>query len=290
MELRVLRYFLAVADTGSTLAAAQALSTSQPSLSRQIRQLEDELGVALFDRDRRRLKLTAAGRRLVGLARDIAARADDVARLVADAIDAAPITVVAPLTFIVDVLAPFLAQPEAAGSIVYPREIPASDAMTILANGDADFAISSWSVPERYATRVLTRPALWAYVPAGHRLAHRHAIEVSELVGEPLIVLSHDHGTRRLFDESVSAANVSYEPHLVTNLPIVAMALAAAGHGVAVVTDEPQFGLHRIAVRLRRSPLRLSMVAAWDASRYSAPSVERFIDIFAAYCRRTRPL
>ncbi|HVA87463.1 MAG TPA: LysR family transcriptional regulator, partial [Candidatus Saccharimonadales bacterium] len=227
MELRVLRYFLAVADTGSTIAAAEALRTSQPSLSRQVRQLERELAVELFDRSHRRPRLTAAGRRLVAIARDVTTRADDVVRLMAEGIDSAPITVVAPLTFIADVIAPFLAQPEAAGTIVYPREIPASDAMSALDVGDADVAISSWPVPDRYATRMLTRPPLWAYVHPGHRLARRHAVEVTELVREPLIVLSHDHGTRRLFDEAVAAANASYEPHLVTNLPIVAMALAA---------------------------------------------------------------
>jgi DNA-binding transcriptional LysR family regulator len=289
LELRVLRYFLAIADTGSAVAAAAVLNTSQPSLSRQIRHLEAELGVELFERGRGRLRLSSDGRRLLPLARELATRADDLTRLAAESAAPAPLTVVAPLTFIEEVLAPFLAEPEAAGAIAYPREVPPSDVVRVLEAGEADLAVSSWPVPDHFATRMLTRPVLWAYVPPSHRLARRRAVEVTELAHEALIVLEREHGTRRLFDEAMMDSAVTYEPHFVTTLPVIAMALSAAGHGVAVVSDEPRFGLHRLAVRVGRVPLRLAMLAAWDRDRYSAPAVERFVEVFASYCRRTRP-
>jgi DNA-binding transcriptional LysR family regulator len=289
VELRVLRYFLAVAESGSTVAAAEAMLTSQPSLLRQVRGLEGELGIALFEPGRGRLRLTTAGRQVVALAHEVVSRADDIQRLAIEATNAVPLTVVAPLTFIVDVLAPYLAEPEAAGTVVYPREVPPNAVVHELASGEVDLAVASWPVPERYATRMLTRPQLWAYVPPGHRLARRRTVEAADLSEERLIVLAQEHGTRRIFDEAMLAAGISWEPHLVTNLPVVALALAAAGHGVAVVTDEPQFGLHRAALREGRSAVRLSMLAAWDPRRLSAPAVERFVDAFAAYCRRTRP-
>lgn len=290
MELRVLRYFLAVVDTGSTVAAAAALNTSQPSLYRQIRQLERELGVELFDRGRGKLRLSNHGRRLVPLARDVATRARDLSRLVTEAVASSPLIVGAPLTFIEEVLAPFLAESGGAGAIVYPREVAPNQIVPALQAGEMDLAISSWPVPERFATRVLTRPQVWAYVPREHHLARRRNIEVRELVGEQLIVLEPEHGTRRLFDEAAIGSSATYQPHLVTNLPIIAMALAAAGHGVAIVTDEPRFGLHRVAVRIRRVPLRLTMLVAWDANRYSSLAVERFVEIFVSYCWRTRPI
>ena len=70
MELRHLRYFVAVAEEGSlTVAAERRLHTSQPSLSRQIRDLEDEVGAQLFSRSARGIELTAAGKAFLDHAR-----------------------------------------------------------------------------------------------------------------------------------------------------------------------------------------------------------------------------
>src|SRR6476660_4979422 len=87
MELRHLRYFVAVAEAGSlTVAAAQKLPTSQPSLSRQIRDLEDEVGAPLLTRRARGVDLTPAGRAFLDHARLVLSQVDaaaEAARLVA---------------------------------------------------------------------------------------------------------------------------------------------------------------------------------------------------------------
>src|ERR1700732_4349177 len=72
VELRHLRYFVAVAEAGSlTVAAEQTLHTSQPSLSRQIRDLEDEVGTQLLARNARGIELTPAGRAFLDHARSV---------------------------------------------------------------------------------------------------------------------------------------------------------------------------------------------------------------------------
>lgn len=287
VELRVLRYFLAVVDTGSTCAAAEALNTAQPSLSRQIHQLEAELGAPLFEKSGSRLRLTDAGRKMVPLARDLVMRADDLRQQIRTLpAMSAPISIVAPLTTINDVVAPFLTTPEAAGLLALPREALPSEAFGVLAAGEADLAISSGPVPPRFESRMLMRPAIWAYFPTYHPWSGRRSIEAGELGRQPLILLDKQHASRRLFDEAVSDAGVSVVPRLVTNLPVVALAYAAAGLGIAVVSDEPRFGLRRLKISSRRAPLRIPMYAVWDPSRYSAPAVEHFVRVFASYCQR----
>src|SRR5436309_2621368 len=76
MELRHLRYFVAVAEAGSLTVAAQNLHTSQPSLSRQIRDLEDEIGVQPLGRSARRIELTAGGRAFLDHARAVLTQAE----------------------------------------------------------------------------------------------------------------------------------------------------------------------------------------------------------------------
>ena len=109
MELRHVRYFLAVADSGSITKGAAAVRIAQPSLSRQLRQLEAEVGEALFDRSRGRARLTAAGEVFLPLARDLAGRADQAEALMQGLGEPGrlPLRLAAPETTVADVIAPY---------------------------------------------------------------------------------------------------------------------------------------------------------------------------------------
>jgi DNA-binding transcriptional LysR family regulator len=84
-HLRDLRYFVAVAEELHFTRAAKRLFVSQPALSKQIGQLEQSLKVQLFERDRRRVELTAAGRELLGHARELLRQWDEAQRAVTEA-------------------------------------------------------------------------------------------------------------------------------------------------------------------------------------------------------------
>lgn len=286
MELRLVRYFLAVIDHGSITRAAAHLSVAQPSLSRQMRQLEAELGGHLFERSATGVRLTLSGERFAGMARDLISRAEaaQTAMAVMAAGHAMPFAVVAPATTVADVVAPFLATTGPDSPAITVREELPSNVFPALLAGQADLAISSGPPPTGMISLPLVRFAVWAYVPQGHRMAHRRQVAVPQLVEEPLIVLGRSHGTRQLFDQAVADAGLGYRVAFETDTPQIAQALAASGRGVAIVSDDPRYGLHRIAIEVDGDPLRIPLFAAWNATSYAAESIAPWATALAAFC------
>lgn len=285
MELRLVRYFLAVADAGSISRAALEASVAQPSLSRQIRQLEAEMGLPLFDRSRGRAELTAAGRCFLPLARDLVARADAAADMVRGLRDgsAVSLSLLAPETTVADVIAPFLASLPADAPMVNVREaLPATIYEAVL-DGAADLGISSGPPPGQLRGQLIVRFPIWAYVPPGHPLAHHGQVSVRELARHRLIVLGPDHGTRRLLDAAMAEAGVSYASAAQTDVPQVAQALAAAGRGVAVVSDDARYGLVGLPVHADRAPLRIPLFGAWDAHHYADHAIGELVGQLSEY-------
>src|SRR5580704_6907084 len=190
MELRHLRYFVAVAEAGSlTVAAEQNLHTSQPSLSRQIRDLESELGTQLLTRRARGIELTPAGRTFLEHARSVLSQveaATEAARQVAH--PAKPCFVMGFLTG-----HELTWMPEAIK--ILRDELPNIDVMIssqyspLLAEGlskgkiDAAFLRRERGVPD-LAFRLLVKEPLMVILPNNHRLAARRSIAPKDLVGE----------------------------------------------------------------------------------------------------------
>lgn len=287
MELRHARYFLAVADQRSVTRAAATVRVAQPSLSRQLRALEDELGCRLFDRGPTGVRLTPAGERFLPMARDLVARAGAAgdAMVAFAAGQPTPFTVVAPATTVADVVAPFLATsgPDAPG-LTIREELP-SLVFERLVAGDADLAVSSGPPPGGMSVRPLVRFAVWAYVPRTHRWARRRRIPIRELGDEPLIMLGLEHGTRRVFDAAAAIAGLAYRRAHQTDSPQIAQALAASGHGTAVVSDDPRYGLHPIAiVDASGELLRIPLFAAWNPTSYASVTIGPWVEALAAFC------
>jgi DNA-binding transcriptional LysR family regulator len=280
LELRTLRYFLAISTAGSVNGAATALRVAQPSLSRQLGALEADLGVRLFERRATGVQLTAAGSRLLPMARELVARADAVEGRILALADGAParLHLVAPATTVADVIAPFLAASGPESPMVTAREELPAAVFGALARGEADLAISSGPPPGGFASRLLFRFPVLAYVPVTHRWARRRRqVGIRELAQEPLIVLGTDHGTRRLLDHAMDMVGTAYVRAFETNVPQIAQALAASEHGVAVVSDDPRYGLRPLLIRGPSGPLRISLHAAWDPAHYAVDVIEPWV-------------
>lgn len=285
MELRHVRYFLAVVDAGSVTAASPLVHVTQPSLSRQLRLFERDLGITLFTRSGGRLVLSAAGRQFVSVARDLARRADAAAEAAATlaAGRLQHIRIAAPGTTFTDVLAPFLAtlhpnDPLPAVSEQLPQRVYAA-----LQSG-ADLAIATEPPPAGLASQPLAVLPIWAYVPPEHDWAARGSITVAELVNETLLLLTGDYSPRRVLDQAVDQARLTYSSTLEFGTPQVAQAVAAAGRGIAVVSDDPRFGLQPLDIIGRRGALNIRLYAAWDREHHAAVAIAALARRLSDYC------
>src|SRR5205085_10187226 len=209
MELRHLRYFIAVAEEGSlTLAGEKRLHTAQPSLSRQIRDLEYEVGVQLMSRSVHGIELTAAGRAFLDHARLAVTQADAAKEAARRAAQPAKPTFA--LGFLTGKEIDWL--PEAMR--VLHDELPnievtvssqySPDLADALMRGrlDAAFMRPEEQAGELVYRRVTTEP-LVIVVPSDHRLPAHDAVDLREIVGETCIIPSHTPPTlRAVFDAS----------------------------------------------------------------------------------------
>jgi DNA-binding transcriptional LysR family regulator len=283
MELRHLRYFVATAEAGTVSGAAARLHLTQPGLSRQLRQLERDLGVPLFDRSTTRLELSTTGRALLPQARDLLQRAD--ALRVAASFHAngrlERLTIGAPTVTLTDVIAPFIA--------TLAPDDPTTDVLG--ADGlspaevlrRADLAVGTIRASPPFHQTSLAVLPVWAYVPPGHRWSERTAVTLAELEEESLILLPATFTARQAID--TASGDRSYESVIEAANGTVAQALAAAGRGVAIASDDPRFGLRPLAVETGSGRLSIRLRAVWDSRHAAAVTLERFAARLGAFIR-----
>jgi LysR family hca operon transcriptional activator len=242
MELRHLRYFVAVAEEGSlTVAAEQRLHTAQPSLSRQIRDLEFEVGVQLLTRSARGIELTAAGRVFLDHARLALAQveaAGEAARRVAQ--PAKPTFALGFLTGqemdwlpeAMRVLRDELPNIEVTVSSQYSPDLAAA-----LMRGKLDLAFLR---PELQAAdlvyKLVAREPLVVVLPSDHRLASRDAIRPRDLVGEPFVTVSQTAPVlRAIIDGYLKQSGIDITPAYEVDNLAMAVSLIASARGVALL-------------------------------------------------------
>lgn len=286
MDLRQLRYFLAVVDGGTVTAAAGALHIAQPAVSRQLQQLERELAIQLFERHGPRLQLTAAGRQFADRASELVVGADHLlffARQLASG-RVHSLMIAASPTATAELIAPFIATLRAPDPLLKVRPL-----MSLSAAGElsalrdrADLVIST-AVPNRALNwqTVATVPLL-AHVSAEHRWAkeQRTSIDLNELVAEELILTPGTFATRTILDRAVVSADLDYGSVEESDDTKVIQALAAGGFGVGVTTDRPLHGTHAVTIRgASGSPdvLTLTMHASWEREHAASAVIEGLV-------------
>ncbi|TIC79238.1 LysR family transcriptional regulator [Nocardioides sp. GY 10113] len=274
MQLRHVEYFVATAETGSVSAAAAQVHVAQPALSRQLRQLEQDLGVALFDRAPGRLALSRTGLALLPVARELLAAADALER--AAHLHARGrverLTIAAPTATLTDIVSPFVATMSPEDPVVDVRVADGPTVEAMLRAG-ADLAIGMQRPQAPLVARALATFPVWAYVPRSDPWSERGSVRLAELLERPLIGLPASFTSREALERAVAAAGTSYSTLVEAANGTIAQALAASGRGVAVVSDDPRFDLVPLAVDLGDRRLSIRLVVAWDGSSVAADTL-----------------
>tara|TARA_R110000822_G_scaffold88844_10_gene205595 strand:- start:1703 stop:2569 length:867 start_codon:yes stop_codon:yes gene_type:complete len=238
-----MRYVVAVADRLSFTAAARDLNVSQPALSQQIRQVEDELGLQLFARTPHRVTITQAGQLVVDHARRTL---DSVARM-RDAVAAfrglqrGKLRIAVTQSFnalhMTSVLALFL------------KEYPSIDVTALewsnnaiiagVADGTLDLGVAFGPIDAQLATQVLYEDRLMLTCASGHSLASPDHVPIAALMKEVLALLTPDYGTRRSLDRYFEAHGITPQRVIELNTFASILKLVEAGLCVSVMPGQP---------------------------------------------------
>ena len=301
MDLRQLRTFVTVAEQGTVSRASLLLGIAQPALSRQIADLEGELGIRLFDRIRQRLSLTDHGVRLLGECRAILHAADGLtehARLLQRA-DSGVLRVAATPQMIEGVFSSFLHQYAARFPNVQLKLIEAvgTQAFPMLERGEVHLVINYLQTvqTEKHEFESFPLPPL-EFLAASQQsvqLSTGANIEITSLIAHPLLLLDTSFGVRATFDAACRLAGVTPQVFFESRAPHTLLALAEAGHGVAVVPSVQPTSRYRLRIAritYRRKALRGLLTVLRHRRRVLPKYAEDFCVFLEAYMRDVFPI
>jgi DNA-binding transcriptional LysR family regulator len=244
VDLRHLYYFSVLADQQSVNEAAKKLRLSQPSLSRQLRRLEEQVGAQLFSRTTRGISLTPAGVQLARDAQRLLLSADVALTRARKLSTAKPPRV--RIGFIQDlgeilISSVVRAIREKSNIHVELHALSMADQEKALCRGRIDLGLLTHCahLKKRYASRRLATVPIWIALPSGHRLAALSKVTVDDLAYEPLVTLGEQDcpGYRnlltRVFDSVQTPPPVAVEVNEFTS----ALAQVAAGDGVCLIPE-----------------------------------------------------
>jgi len=285
MELRHLRYFAAVAEQLHFRHAAELVHVAQPALSQQIRQLEEEIGVKLFERSRHKVRLTPAGKAFYENTQRILRQVDQAVSKAkkVELGDAGSIRIGFVSTAAIRVLPDAVKklQKQAPSAEVELNELSAGEQIDGLYREQLDIGFLHAKLSQDILkTKTVARDRLVAAVPAASKLAGRTRVDLKDLASWTAIMPA-GHTSSGFYEQvrmAYQMAGVRPESVHYTRLLQTGLLLVAAGMGVSLVPESFQ-SMHLKGVaykKLKVEPPLSEMVAAWRRDNTS-PLLARFI-------------
>src|ERR1700722_977919 len=291
MNLKDLKYLVALADTGHFGRAAQRTFVSQPTLSAQLKKLEEDLGVKLVERHPKNVQLTEVGKQIVARARHMLSEGDEILALARNNTDplsgklkVALIPTIGPylLPRVMQKLRKALPQ---LGLMLY--EYQTEDLLKRLKEGEIDLGILALPiVQDGLECRRLYREEFTVALPSDNPLAQKPSIKVSDLKGQTLLLLEDGHCLRDQALEVCSRIDVrEAEDFRATSLETLRH-MVVAGLGVTLMPElavESPFGSQRgLVIRQFTKPAPARTVGAvWRKSTTRGAAIDAVCEILA---------
>ena len=298
INLNALRVFTAVADTGGFTRASDALHLSQPAVSKAVRGLERELGLPLLERGPRAVRLTEAGAALISRARELFAveRSAEEELRALRGLEGGRVRIGASTTIATYLVPPILADFHTRYPAVRLRLVSANTRAiaALVLERRVDVALVEGPVADaRLELRHWRTDDLVVIVAAGHRLARRRSIALSQLATEPFIVRERGSGTRDVAERAFVARGL-HPPIALTLASTEAITQAVvAGLGLAVVSraaasDQLALG-HLASLRITDFEMRRDLTELRLRGRALGAPAEAFARLLHARASRARP-
>jgi len=287
MELHHLRYFVAVARLGSFTRAAAETHVAQPSLSQQIRRLEEELGTPLFDRSQSPVRLTDAGEALLPHAESILKQVEQASLAVAERLGLQSGRLILgslPMTgarLLPAAVAAFRQRYPGVQVTLLEESTRRLTELTLAGETDLTLTTLPLGRPDLQAQHVLTEEILLA-VPPGHWLSGASSAGLRDVAGEPFLLMKPGYGFRDLCLSACRTAGfepqVAFESAQIETL----QAMVAAGLGVTLVpriATETERRPAPVFLRLDGEPITRTLVLAWRRDRHLSAAAHGFLAV-----------
>lgn len=289
MELRHFKYFVTVAEYLSFSRAAAQLYISQPALSRQIKDLEDELGVLLFVRKSHGLTLTEGGKFFLEQAKDILSRTHVAVQTLKNNYS----NTLAPLVigYIPTILQSFLGETLHRFGLTYPQvpirfqEMAPSEQVKALRDGAIDIAFMGNppdELEEEFIVKCVKKVPIAAILPHKHELACQSSINLASLASEKFIGMSEETfpGRNERIRDTCQGAGFMPNLHLFADSHVSMIALVATGQGVAVMPSEAEALPHpQVVFMPLHHPIYYARSAAMWRKEIPCQSLDKFLKI-----------
>ncbi len=279
-----IRSFLAIARAGSFTRAAEEVGLSQPALTVQIHQLEETLGVKLFDRNKRQVRLTSAGKKLQSPLERVLIDLETVMNTGQDlaACKRGTVTVAALPSLCASLLprAVHKFQEDHAGIDVQIHDVVADRVVQMVKSEEVEFGLGPRLTPDRaVAVEDFLTDRLCAFFPSDHPLSEG-SLRISRLVEYPLILTGRNSSVRIMFERSLASEHAAIQIAGESNYMSTALGMVRAGLGVAILpASAAETGSTAgLSFRHIRAPLQMRKIGIIRKVGSSlSPACERFM-------------